>query len=113
MDLARLDEIIKRWPTPTSRRWVHHLVSTAENDSRILALVAIGSAVREVSASADVDILVIYADQPLDVRSPIEVDMRQYSDAQAEDLLTKGHDLLVGRLASGASSVNVITIGPA
>lgn len=93
--------VVRRWPTKKAKSWSADFVERCKNDPNVLAVVAIGSAIREVPASADVDLILIYRDSALEVRSPIEVDLRQYDAAEVERLALEGHDLLGWALRLG------------
>lgn len=86
---------ILRWPTERSREWICRFLSSAPANESILAVVAIGSAVRPNVSSVDLDLIVISAeDAPLHVSPPIEVDLRTYSEAILDAQVARGHDLL-------------------
>ncbi len=86
---------VLRWPTARSRDWTNTLVESAEGNLNILAVVAVGSAVRSRAPSADIDLVVICTDPDvLKVAPPLEVDLRAYSAAEIDTRLRSGHDLL-------------------
>ena len=86
---------ILRWPTERSREWVCKLLSSANADKNILAVVAIGSAVRPNVASADLVLMMISLEtMPLHISPPIEIDLRRYSAATVDAQIANGHDLL-------------------
>ena len=84
-----------RWPTLRSRDWTDAFLKSAQNDPNILAIVAVGSAVRPEVSSADVD-FVVFCRDPLALREtpPLEVDLRAYSAGDVNDKLQGGHDML-------------------
>lgn len=87
--------LVRRWPSHVARRWTREFLARFCEDSRILAVVVYGSAVRNVSDSADVDLLFIYEDTFPDVSAPpFDVDLRGYDRASVEAQLCRGHDLL-------------------
>jgi len=91
----RVSGQVLRWPTPRSRDWTNAFLESADRDPNIIAVVAVGSAVRPRVPSADIDLIVICRDP--DVLSevpPLEVDMRAYSVADIDARLESGHDLL-------------------
>jgi hypothetical protein len=94
-DVRHTPTEILRWPTERSRDWVYRFLATAAADERIVAVVAIGSAVRPNVSSTDLDLIMIStgagvsADPP-----PLEIDLRAYSEAQVELQIGSGHDLL-------------------
>jgi hypothetical protein len=85
---------VLRYPTPRSRHWLQEYLRTAAQDPAVLAVVAIGSAVRPKVKSVDLDLLVITAERPRPVPSPIEVDVRQYNAAEIYSKVQRGNDLL-------------------
>jgi hypothetical protein len=86
---------VLRWPTQRSREWVSALLDSARANEGILAVLAIGSAVRPNVCSTDLDLLVVSADaKPLHISPPIEVDLRVYPAAVMDAQLASGHDLL-------------------
>lgn len=88
-------DAIKRWPTERSRVWLQEFLAQTGNDPNIVAVIAVGSAVREDVESADLDIIVITKRAP--VRSfdaPIEIDVRTYVRDEVSAKVASGHDLL-------------------
>jgi hypothetical protein len=86
---------VLRWPTPRSRDWTDAFLESAGSNSNVVAVVAIGSAVRPQVPSADVDLVVICRDRHLlDEIPPLEVDLRVYSAAEVNARLEAGHDVL-------------------
>jgi hypothetical protein len=64
-------------------------------DGNTLALVAIGSLVRDVASVQDVDLVYIYKSKPPDVfEHPLDVDIRVYDGDKVPSLIAGGHDLL-------------------
>ena len=87
--------LVRRWPSHAARRWTRDFLAQFCDDPRVLAVVVYGSAVRNVSDSADVDLLFIYEDTFPDVSAPpFDVDVRGYDKASVETQLCSGHDLL-------------------
>lgn len=100
-DVSSIDRVL-RWPTKRSKDWTLSFVSTAWRDPNIIAIVAIGSAVRPNVSSTDLDLLTLYTGlKSLKVTPPIEVDLRTYSLAGIEDKLRGGHDLLTWSVKFG------------
>jgi hypothetical protein len=86
---------ILRWPTERSLDWVCSFLDAAAADERIVAVVAIGSAVRPNVSSADLDLIMITTDPGISAGAPpLEIDLRAYSAAQVEAQIGNGHDLL-------------------
>jgi len=86
---------ILRWPTERARKWTCDFLNSAPADSSLLAVVAIGSAVRPNVVSTDLDLIVISAEAtPLHISPPMEIDLRVYSVAAISGKIASGHDLL-------------------
>ena len=86
---------ILRWPTERSRDWTRKLVNSARAIRGVLAVVAIGSAVRPNVSSADLDLILIHSDsEPLGEKAPLEIDLRAFSAADVDAQIASGHDLL-------------------
>lgn len=86
---------VRKWPSKTAREWCESFVSEASSQSNIDAIVAVGSAIRDVSEIADIDLVVIYShSKPNFNNLPIDVDIRVYERKKVQKLLSKGHDLL-------------------
>jgi hypothetical protein len=95
------DQVL-RWPTRRSRDWTRTFVVSANQDLNIIAIVAIGSAVRPNVPSTDLDLLTLCAgSNSVSASPPIEVDLRIYPVADIEDKLGKGHDLLTWSIKFG------------
>ena len=87
---------ILRWPTTRSKEWVCRFLQAAQNDPNILAIVAVGSAVRKHVRSVDLDLIVICLDPPLRKESvPLEIDLRVYPASEVNGQIALGHDMLV------------------
>jgi hypothetical protein len=70
-------------------------VNSARTSPNIVAIVAIGSAVRPKVDSADLDLIVIRDDtRAVDRAAPLEIDLRIYSMAEVMPQISSGHDLL-------------------
>ena len=96
--LSRFDASISpilRWPTSRSPEWTERFLDHVASDYNVLAVVAIGSAVRPKVPSVDVDLVVICQKPALfhEVR-PIEIDLRVYAADEINHQISSGHDLL-------------------
>jgi HEPN domain-containing protein len=89
-----LDSVL-RWPTPKSKVWTTKFLHSAFKNENVIAVIAIGSAVRPKVSSADLDLVVIcrYSEKLKD-KPPIEVDLRAYEADQVDTLISSGNDLL-------------------
>ena len=86
---------VLRWPTCRLRDWTAGFLQSAANDPNVIAVVAVGSAVRPQVASADLDLVVICQDPViLDRAHPLEIDLRAYASATVEAELKRGNDIL-------------------
>ncbi len=88
-------EAVRSWPSAAARAWTLDAVRRARLDETIEAVVASGSAVREVEISEDLDLVLVYAhDRPSIPRPPIDVDLRQYERDEVPGKLATSHDYL-------------------
>jgi hypothetical protein len=86
---------ILRWPTERARKWTCDFLSSAPANSSVLAVVAVGSAVRQNVVSADLDLIVISSEAtPVHISPPMEIDLRAYSAGAIDSKIAGGHDLL-------------------
>ena len=86
---------VLRWPTGRSRDWLLAFLNSARSDTNILAVIAVGSAVRPGVPSSDLDMLVACTNPSgFAVARPLEIDMRVYCAADIPSQLATGHDLL-------------------
>ncbi len=88
-------ELIYRWPTSRSRTWTATFLSSAKRDENIMAVIAVGSAVRPSVQSFDLDLVVICRESTkIKDKPPVEIDMRAYLASQVDELIRSGNDLL-------------------
>ncbi|MYD99727.1 MAG: hypothetical protein F4Y03_00400 [Alphaproteobacteria bacterium] len=86
---------VRSWPNSKARLWTMDAVALAGQDAAILAIVASGSAVRDVSQSDDLDLVLVYRTRrPSLSRPPIGVDLQQHEADEVPRKLAKGHDFL-------------------
>jgi len=86
---------VLRWPTERAWNWTHELLSFARTSDSLLAVIAIGSAVRPNVISADLDLIVISVEAtPPRISSPMEIDLRVYPAATIDAQIANGQDLL-------------------
>jgi hypothetical protein len=86
---------VLRWPTRRSRAWTAGFLRSASKDTNVLAVIAVGSAVRPKVPSADLDLVVICRDPAiLDRAHPPEVDLRAYPANTVEPEIERGNDIL-------------------
>jgi hypothetical protein len=86
---------IHRWPSLRAKKWTISFLKLAKKDDNIKAVVAIGSSVRPVVSSVDLDIVVfcVYPSK-LTTKPPIEVDLRVYAADQVDSFMQSGSDLI-------------------
>ncbi len=86
---------IHRWPTSRSKAWTETFLSSVKKDENIMAVVAVGSAVRPSVQSFDLDLVVICRESiKIKTKPPVEIDLRAYLASQVDELIRSGNDLL-------------------
>lgn len=96
IDVSRANSlaVVLRWPTSRAREWTESFLESVRADKNILAVVAIGSAVRPAVKSVDLDLIVISVDKfEVAPRPPIEIDLRTYRASELDKLVGDGADL--------------------
>lgn len=89
------EHAVVSWPDDAAFHWTCRLIETSQRISAIQAVVATGSAVRDVEHSDDLDLdLVHRATRPVLPRPPISVDLRCYCQTDVVPKLAHGHSLL-------------------
>lgn len=84
-----------RWQTAEAQAWFAEHLRRWSADPHVLAVIAVGSAVRHVAKPSDADFVIIWQSKRPDVtRAPIELDLRLYERSRAEALIAQGHDYL-------------------
>ena len=92
---GRWEAALCSWPDDEARSWTRRLVAAAYGDVAVDAVVATGSAVREVDRSDDLDLVLVYrAERPALPKPPISVDLRCYDRADVAARLAAGHSYL-------------------
>ena len=93
---------VRAWPSDGARAWTINAVRQAERDAAITAIVASGSAVRDVEQSDDLDLVLVHQGRRASLpRPPIDVDLRQYAQAEVARKLEAGHDYLSATVRYG------------
>ncbi len=86
---------VLRWPTARSKYWTNNFLDSARSNPNIVAVIAVGSAVRPRVSSSDVDLVVICREpHALKEARPLEIDLRAYPEAEIDTQLKSGHDVL-------------------
>ena len=97
-----MDSVIARWPTERAKSWLTSFVEGSQRDENVVAIVAIGSAVRPTVAADDLDILVLCRDRSsLKHQAPIEVDVRKANAREIESDILGGDVLLAWAVLFG------------
>jgi hypothetical protein len=93
---------VRRWPSEDARQWVEQFAHCAASDPRLFAVVAYGSAVRDVAESSDVDLLYVYAgDQLVFDAPPIDVDLRAFQSETVDERVASCDEVLGWSLRFG------------
>ena len=93
---------IRSWPDDAAQAWTVNTVEGATECTEIEAVIATGSAVRDVEHSDDLDLVVVYRVQRPELpRPPISIDLRQYEQADVLQKLAEGHDYLTWTVRYG------------
>ncbi len=96
--------VVLRWPTESARLWASHVLAEICAHPRVLAVVLLGSTIRNTDSSFDFDCLYIYTgDRPHFPAAPVEVDLRGFKAEEVERLIEQGNDLLVWSIRFGIS----------
>ena len=86
---------VRSWPDEAAQVWTLDLVQGASRNRAIEAIIASGSAVRDVECSDDLDLVLVYReDRPGLPRPPMTIDLRQYERADVKRKLAGRHDYL-------------------
>ena len=89
------ERAVASWPDDAALHWTRSLIGAAQRDSAVIAVVATGSAVRDVERSDDLDLIVVHhATRPTLPRPPISIDLRCYRQADIVPKLATGHGFL-------------------
>lgn len=95
MTRSNIARCIRRWPTQVAEFWTVEFLKRVRNDQNVLAVVAIGSAVRKEVPSDDLDILVLcQCAGDLTERAPLEIDLRAFDRQSVDQEIKSGHDIL-------------------
>ena len=101
MSAKAMDSAIVRLPTERAKAWLASFVERARRDENVVAIVAIGSAVRSTAAD-DLDILVLCRNRAaLKEKAPIEVDVRKANAHAIESDLRRGEVLFAWAVLFG------------
>jgi predicted nucleotidyltransferase len=93
---------VRRWPSEEARQWVEQFVHDAADDPRIHAIVAYGSAVRDVPESSDVDLLYVYSgEDAASATPPMDVELREFQAETLDDRVAAGDEVLGWSLRYG------------
>jgi predicted nucleotidyltransferase len=85
-----------------SKEWTSEFLDSAQTDPNVIAVIAVGSAVRKSVPSVDVDLVVICKDpRSLNASPPIEVDLRSYSSSGLDVRVEGRNDMLIWAILFG------------
>ncbi len=94
-ELSAALDAVRAWPSSRARQWTIEAVALARQDASIQAIVASGSAVRDVSRIDDLDLVLVYRERrPCLRRPPIGVDLQQHEETEVPRKLANGHEFL-------------------
>lgn len=83
------------WPDDAALTWTLAALEHARGDATIIAMVATGSAVRDVGRNDDLDLLLVHRSPALSLpRPPMSIDLQKYKQADVEARLAACHDYL-------------------
>ncbi len=89
------ERAVVSWPDDEALRWTRSLIDTAHRDGSVQAVIATGSAVRDVELSDDLDLILVHtAARPALQRPPISVDLRCFCQTDIVPKLAIGHSFL-------------------
>ena len=92
---------IRHW-AGGSRQWMHTFLEDAPSRPEVLALVAMGSAVRDRGhGRSDFDILIVYRGIRPTIEAPMEVDLRFARYEELNDLVAKGNEIVCWAMKFG------------
>jgi hypothetical protein len=95
-------QVVLRWPTERARKWTGEFLNSVPDNDSVLAVIAIGSAVRPHVVSTDLDLIVVSAKTTaVHISPPMEVDLRVYSVATIDSQIASGHALLGSAIKFG------------
>ena len=95
--------VIRRW-AGDSERWLAAFLEAAPSNSSIIAIIVMGSAVRERGhRRSDFDLLLIYRGKRPVIKAPLEVDIRFLAIERIDDEIAKGHEILCWALKFGTA----------
>ncbi|MFL5539478.1 MAG: hypothetical protein ACJ8J0_10825 [Longimicrobiaceae bacterium] len=94
---------IRRWPSDEAREWVEAFVRDGGDDPRICAIVAYGSAVRDVRSSGDIDLLYVVSGDGIreDIPPMDIVELRCFSAETVDERIANGDEVLGWSLRFG------------
>ncbi len=95
MQQSTTDQCIRRWPTQVAKEWITGFLKRVRRNQNVLAVVGIGSAVREGVRSDDLDILVhCRSARAFSERAPLEIDLRVFAMHRVDQEIEEGNELL-------------------
>lgn len=103
MTQATRFKMIRRW-IGGSKKWVSSFLDSVKSNGAIVAVVVLGSVIRERShRRSDFDLLVIYRGKRPVIKAPLEVDIRFVAADQIEEQILQGQEIVCWGLQFGAA----------
>lgn len=94
---------IRRW-IGDSKNWVSGLLDSAPSNTSIVAVVVMGSVVRERGhRRSDFDLLVLYRGTRPAIKAPLEVDIRFVAVDHLDEQISEGHEIVCWALQFGSA----------
>src|SRR6266571_1987853 len=95
--------MIRRW-IGGSKQWLSEFLDSAPSDRSIVAVVVLGSVVRERGhRRSDFDLLVVYRGKRPAIKAPLEVDIRFVAADRIEDQISEGQEIVCWALRFGTA----------
>src|SRR3972149_4097913 len=86
--------VVRRW-VGSSKSWLGSFLESLPSMPNIVAVVVMGSAVRDRGhRRSDLDLLILYRGKRPSFDAPLEVDIRAYPVDCIEEKLAKGHEII-------------------
>lgn len=93
---------IRRW-IGDSKNWLSQFLDAAPSDKSIVAVIVMGSVVRERGhRRSDFDLLVLYRGKRPAIKAPLEVDIRFAAVDHLEEQISEGHEVVCWALQFGS-----------
>ena len=95
--------MIRSW-IGASKQWLSHFLDRAPSERSIIAIVVMGSVVRQrVHRRSDFDLLVVYQERRPAIKAPLEVDIRFVSVDGIDKQISEGQEIVCWALQFGCA----------